>query len=324
MVALPPPQETSITRVWDAKAAGQGKAWDSLGISASIANDDCARKLWYILRWLLPPEQIEDGRRLAIFETGNNYEQRVIDDFRAADFEVHDVDPDTGKQVRVSLARGFLRGKIDAKIKGLVEAPKTEHVAEIKSAKNTDYNAVVKHGVKAKKPLHYGQLIVYMADLGFSRGAYIIRCKNTDNMHLERLRWEDVKDDARRIIDRVERLVDEHKPPERISTNGDKWPCSFCNFVEQCQRGAMPPRRSCRTCINFTFTSDGNGHCTRFDEAKNPTDQKAGCPAHLFLPGVIPGQVAETDTENETITYEMADGATWVDGKQEYGDDPAS
>lgn len=314
MVAIPPPQDSTVARIWRAKVEAQGEPWDSYGVSASIANDECARKLWYILRWALPQAPIDDGRKLAIFETGNIYEQRMIDDLRAAGFDVQDVDPDTGKQIRVSLARGFLRGKIDAVVTGLVEAPKTPHIAEFKSAKNTDFNAVQKHGLKAKKPLHYGQIILYMADQGASRGAYFIRCKNTDQIYMERLRWEDVENDARLIIERVQRLLDEHEPPARLKENAaDAFPCRFCDFVNLCQSGERPQRRSCRSCIHFSFTSDGNGHCARWGEAKRPDDQKVGCPKHLFLPGLVPGEVVDTDTEAETITYDMADGTTWVD-----------
>jgi hypothetical protein len=78
-------------------------------------------------------------------------------------------------------------------------------------------------------------------------------------------------------------------------------------------------RRHCRTCLHFAFGRDGNGHCARFDEPRSPQRQQEGkdCPAHLFLPTLVPGEQVDADPEAETVTYRMPDGAVWVDGATE-------
>lgn len=312
MPLMPALQRTTVNAIWESREREQ-ENWDSYGVPISQANDPCARKLWYVLRWVLAPEKFP-GRTLAIFDTGNYHEQKTIDDLRRAGCEVTEVDPATGKQFKVSLARGFLRGKIDAKVLGLVEAPKTEHITEIKSAKNTDFNGIVKHGVKKHKPEHYGQVILYMEAEGAERGAYIVTCKNTDNKHLERLRREDVSEDARFIIQRVESLIDMDDPPLRYKDDGEAYPCNFCNFKGLCHGGEFPQRRSCRTCIHFEFTRDGLGKCVRDDKPLSIDAQKSGCDAHLFLPSLIPAEQVDANGAQEWIEYQIEDGRVWRDG----------
>jgi CRISPR/Cas system-associated exonuclease Cas4 (RecB family) len=312
MVAIPEIQRTTVNAIWDALENDQ-ENWDSYGVSISQANDPCARKLWYGLRWLLEPEKFP-GRTLAIFDSGNYHEQKTIDQLRLAGLEVVEFDPDTGKQFKVALARGFLRGKIDAKVRGFVEAPKTWHIVEIKSAKNTDFNAVRKHGVQKAKPEHYGQNILYMLAEGAERGAYIVTCKNTDDKEIQRLRLEDVREDAEFIVRRVEEIVDAEEPPAKLQEDGDKFPCGFCRFNGLCHGGEFPKRRTCRTCIHFTFTEGGNGHCDRWHAPKTPNEQKLGCVNHLFLPSIIPAEQTDANAELETISYKLVDGRTWTDG----------
>ena len=41
------------------------------------------------------------------------------------------------------------------------------------------------------------------------------------------------------------------------------------------------------------------------------------CPAHLYLPALVPGEQVDADPEAETVTYRMQSGAIWVDGATE-------
>ena len=57
----------------------------------------------------------------------------------------------------------------------------------------------------------------------------------------------------------------------------------------------------------------------RFDEPRSPQRQQEGkdCPAHLFLPALVPGEQVDADPEVETVTYRMPGGVLWVDGATE-------
>ena len=57
----------------------------------------------------------------------------------------------------------------------------------------------------------------------------------------------------------------------------------------------------------------------RFDEPRSPQRQHEGgdCPAHLFLPALVPGEQVDADPEAETVTYLLRNGTTWIDGATE-------
>lgn len=318
MAEIPPTPQPTVAAIYAAREreAVEAPSYEPWGVSASALGHECDRKLWYDLRWASAPEVV-DGRRLRIFERGNVAEQRVIADLRRAGVDVLDADPDTGRQWRFALARGFLRGKADGRCWGVLEAPKAEHVVEIKCMKAADWRAIQKHGLRAKKPEHWHQLHIGMAALGISRGLYI--AENADTMELltERLHLD--HEEAARQVARVERLIEDHDGPPRLKDEADAFPCRFCQHRGVCHEAAWA-RRTCRSCIHFSFVSDGAGHCDRWNEPRSPERQREGCPAHLFLPALVPGTQTDADPDAETITYRLADGSEWTDGAQREGE----
>lgn len=313
MVEIPPPAQPTVDAIYAAREreAAERPSYEGYGIAASALGSPCDRQLWMTLRWVSPPETMT-GRKLRIFERGDIEEDRVLADLRRAGVEI------SREQERFSLANGFLRGKVDAVGTGILEAPAAEHVVEIKSAKASDYRAVQKHGLAKHKPEHWHQVHAGMTALGIERGAYVIVNKDTEEIYLERVHYD--AEEAARQIARVERIVEADEAPGRIAEEPTRPPCLFCKHKAACfERG--PVRRSCRTCLHFRFTRDGNGHCARFDEPRNPQRQQDGakCPVHLFLPSLVPGEQIDADAETETVTYRMADGSFWVDGPEVVG-----
>lgn len=315
MTELPPNPQPTVDAIWAAREreAMHRPRFDGYGLAASALGSACDRQLWYGLRWSSAHEVLT-GRKLRIFERGNIEEQRVIDDLRRAGLEVLDQDEATGRQFSFTLANGWLRGKADGRCWGVLEAPKAEHVIEIKSLKAADWRAIQKHGLLAKKAEHWHQLHAGMAGLGIARGLYVGVNKDTEEILTERIRFD--ADEAARQVGRVLRIVDAHDAPGRIADDPDSFACRFCQHIGVCHRQEFA-RRHCRTCINFTFTSDGNGHCERFNEPRRPNSQaRTDCPAHLFLPALVPGEQIDANPEAETVTYRMADGSEWIDGKE--------
>lgn len=309
MAELPASPQPTVDAIWRAREAlaRQRKAYEGYGISASALGHECDRKLWLDLRWTAEPEQV-DGRRLRIFERGDIEEDRVIADLELAGVEIG------RQQERYSLAGGWIRGKVDAVGLGFLEAPKSEHVVEIKSAKAADFRAVVKHGVAAKKPEHWHQVHAGMAALGIARGAYVIVNKDSEEIHIERIRL-DVEATARAEA-RVARIVEADEAPGKVSENAAKPPCLLCRHKGLCHGGEMPSRRHCRTCLHFSLTRAPNGHCARWDEARAPDRQREGCPVHLFLPSLVPGEQVDANATEEWVEYRMADGSIWRDGAE--------
>lgn len=314
MTELPIPPMPTVDAIWAAYERGAGPQYDGYGIAASALGRECDRELFYSLRWASPPETLS-GRKLRIFARGNIEEQRVLQDLRDAGLDVSDHDDMTGKQWTFAMARGWLRGKADGRVKGVIEAPKADHVLEIKSLKAADWRAIIRHGLLKAKPEHWHQLHAGMAGMGIARGLYVGVNKDSEEILTERLHLDG--EVAARMEARVLRIVDAHDAPDRIADKPDAFACRFCNHRETCH-GTTLPRRNCRTCINFTFAENGMGHCERFNELRNPKGQAAGadCPAHLYLPALVPGEQIDADPEAETITYRLRDGSERTDGKE--------
>lgn len=318
MAEIPPPSQPTVDAIMAALVAERNATppYDGLGVSASALGTPCDRQLWYGLRWASPPEVIEQGRKLRIFARGNAAETRILADLARAGLDVQEVDPATGKQWRFALANGWLRGKADGRCVGVLEAPKAEHVVEIKCIKAADWRAIQKHGLRKHKPEHWHQLHTGMAGLGIARGLYIAENADTCELLTERLHL-DVEEAARQEA-RVLRLVGEHEVPGRVADEPVRPPCLFCAHKAVCFERAMP-RRTCRSCLAFTFTSDGNGHCERFGEPRDPDRQRDGaqCPAHLFLPSLVPGEQVDADEGGRWVEYLLPDGTTWRDGAED-------
>jgi hypothetical protein len=76
-------------------------------------------------------------------------------------------------------------------------------------------------------------------------------------------------------------------------------------------------RNHCRTCLHATpivdhQATDAPWLCERFGKTLSLEEQKAGCPAHLFLIEVVPG--VQVDAGDDFVSYHMRDGSIWRDG----------
>ena len=148
--------------------------------------------------------------------------------------------------------------------------------------------------------------------MGLQRAYYIVRCKDDDALHDERIHYDQAH--ALQLLAKAERIRDANDAPERIG-DADSFPCSRCSSHSLCHGGA-PALRNCRTCIHFAWDKDGCWHCLRHDRELTVEDQKAGCPNHLYIPSLVNGEQIDADEKAETVTYRMADGSEWVDGQE--------
>lgn len=324
MTPLPPPPQPTVDAILSALVAEHHARpqYKGYGISASALGTPCDRQLWLNLRWTSDPEEMT-GKKLRIFARGNAAEDRILNDLRRV-LEVQDVDPETGRQWRFSLANGWLRGKADGRCVGVLEAPKAEHVVEIKCIKAAKWRGIEKHGLLKHAPEHWHQLHSGMVGLGISRGLYIAENADTGELLTERVRID--HEEAMRQEARVMRAVEDHDPPMGMLGEAtteikaqkirNSPPCRFCDHAALCFDGAFA-NRSCRTCAFFTFGDAPNGHCERFDEPRTPDQQTEGrdCPVHTFLPALVPGEQIDADDEMRWIEYRMHNGTVWRDGE---------
>lgn len=286
-------------------------------LGASTFGTECERAHWYMFRHAVEPEQF-DGRKLRLFQTGHREEERLIADLRAAGLEVQEVDPSTGRQWEIVAVGGHMRGHLDGLVWKVPEAPKAEHVLETKTHNEKSFRALVKDGVEKSKPGHYAQVQIYMHFKGIRRTLYVAHNKNTDELYVERIEYDMAA--AARLVARAERTIVADTAPAKLHEDPSSraaYGCAWCPALGVCHGGGMA-RRNCRTCLSSTPIVDasdrGAWRCEHLDKELTFAEQQTGCPHHLYLPSLVPGEQVDASEADRTVTYQMADGSVWVDG----------
>jgi CRISPR/Cas system-associated exonuclease Cas4 (RecB family) len=296
---LPEPQNstrTAIFKHYETSADRQGRPH----LGASEIGHECDRYLWLSFRWAKPADF--DGRMLRLFDTGNHQEPRLIADLRNIGVEVWDKDAD-GNQWRYKAVGGHFAGSLDGVGLGLLEAPKTPHLLEFKTANAKSFAAMVKNGVKKSKPQHWQQMQVYMGWAKLTRGMYLMVNKDTDDIHAERVEFD--QDEFNRAIQRAERVITAPEPAVTLADDATNFTCKFCRFKSQCY-GTEAPAVSCRTCAHSTPEIDGDGRwsCAQAKPDMDVASQRAGCGEHRHIPTLL-GRFAELmdASANNLLTY---------------------
>ncbi|MFZ5674299.1 MAG: oxidoreductase [Pseudomonadota bacterium] len=253
---------------------------------------------------------------LRLFRTGDLEEARLIADLERIGVKCQAVDPETGRQWKISALGGHLKGHMDGKAVGIIEAPKTEHLLEFKTHNEKSFRALVKDGVEKSKPGHFAQMQLYMHFGHLERAFYLAVNKNTDELHGERVKYDAAK--ALILLARAENIIRASEPPPKLHEDPESkaaWQCRFCSARPQCHESTMA-RANCRTCLHASVV-DGGWHCAAQDRMLSIEEQRIGCSRHLFIPALVPGEQIDADEAKETVTYRMVDGSIWVDGGQE-------
>lgn len=312
MVQIPDPQSHTVLAIWTAYE-NKSNNGDSLGIPMSMIANECERAIWYSFRWAPEPEP-RSGQRQRRFDTGLREEERLLDDLENAGVIITRLDPETGSQFRVQLANGWLRGRIDALANNVPEAPKTTHVVECKSHNDKSFKELWKRRLQAGKPDHYAQCQAYMRAKSLTRCLYIAVNKNTDEIYVERVHYNKEFGDA--IERKAERIVrTDLAPPKLFEDPKAKgaYICSWCRAADICHAGEFS-RRNCRTCISCSFEDGAIVRCNLHNRELTYRDQQQGCPQHLFLPSLVPGEQLDADEDGRWIKYRLRDGSEWING----------
>jgi hypothetical protein len=321
MPPIPEAINHTLEAIYEAFEA-KGFSNDNRGLAMSELANECERAIWYKLRWACPPER-SDGQKQARFATGISWEEQLLSDLEAIGCVVERVDPATGKQFRVELADGWLRGKMDGTVLGLPEAPKTLHVVECKSHNDKSFKELLKYappnkgeGLKQSKFTHYVQCQMYCHAQGITRCLYYAVNKNDDDRYIERIEYDAAF--ALRLEAKVQRLIGriDRAPPKLFEDPNAKMAalaCGFCPAADVCHYQHFA-RQNCRTCIEAQFRDGANVYCKLRQKELSYDEQQQGCRDHIFLPELVPGSQSDANPELRTVTYQLADGSIWIDG----------
>lgn len=275
-------------------------------LGASEIGKPCDRAIWYSFRWATKKKF--EGRILRLFNTGHREETRFLDELKSIGAEVYERDPDTGKQFNFTAHGGHFAGSCDAIARGLPEAPKTWALVEMKTHSSKSFADLIKNGVVKSKPEHYAQMQVYMGLAELERALYLAVNKDTDELHTEWIHFD--KDIFQALLDRAERIINRHIPPEKLSQDPSWYQCKFCDHQAACHQ-AVIPQKNCRTCAFSTPMEDGTWKCGLFKRQLPIADQRTGCRSHLYIPNLI--SFAEPiDSGKDFAAYQAKDGTVFA------------
>lgn len=274
MVALPKkPEQEIIDSIYSAYEHREAKNPLYLGrLGSSSIGHECVRQIW--LSWRSYGKSSFSGRMLRLFETGHQQESRVVEDLRAAGFDVWDKDQH-GEQFSWTDDTGHFVTKIDGVIKKVPGSEKTAHLLEIKTHNKNSFSALLKHGMQVHKPEHYAQMQSSMALSGHTRGLYVSVCKDDESFYVERIKED--KEEQKRLQQKVIKLVDATLKPAGISSDPASFTCKFCDMNAACY-GVDKPLRTCRSCQNcMPEHEEGLWQCTLTGLILSIEEQRASC-----------------------------------------------
>jgi len=296
MVELEQTELPTVTKIYQSYVDAN-KDWRREHLGASLIGNECERSLFYSYRWCTVPKF--GGRILRLFDTGNNQEERLLTDLRNIGCEVYDRNPETGKQIAYEEFGGHFAGSLDAVVRGFEETSEW-NVVECKTINTKGFNQLKSKGVKIAKWEHYCQIQCYLSWSGLTRAFYLCVCKETDEIYGERIYYE--QSIADKMIDKAYRVIFANEPSYMVSDSDKDMRCRFCQHQDLC-RGRCLPEVNCRTCAFSDVIEDGKWSCARFKKDIPSLSQRNGCPAHVFIPKLVPLEQTDADNDRGWIMY---------------------
>ena len=338
MGALPERRHSTIAAIDEAVEARRELPRPHLG--CSMLGHPCDRYIWLSFRWAVRENFC--GRMLRLFDRGHREEKIFVDLLRAAGVVIHHTDADPEGQTHLDFGC-HVGGSVDGIIEsGLAEAPKTRHIAELKTSSDRAFKDLKKNGVFMAKRMHWCQMQLYMLGTKIDRAFYLVVNKDTDELYSERVDYN--PDAAQALLERGKRLALAERLPPRLNDNPAWWQCKMCPCHEFCHvtHCIKPDAVSCRTCAHVTpmpggywdcnivhkellysyektLPDDGRERCEKSDAVPNfkmmdVADQLEACPNHVLHPDLVPWPlVGGCDDDGKPGDK---NGIFMIDGKQ--------
>ena len=249
-------------------------------LGASIIGGFCDRNTWMTFRWI--KHKIHSGRMQRLFQDGHWYEERFIEMLQGIGCEVRQVDPQTGKQYRISFAKRHGGGSSDGiLILSSRYGAFPPMICEFKTINEKGFLQF--HDVEYSKPEHWGQICIYGFMNGIQHAVYFQVNKNDADMRVEVVELDWLH--AQTLIKKAGDIIASQTPPPRISNDVSWWQCKFfCDHYRVCQLGETPDR-NCRSCRHSSPVADAKWHCNRWNiEIPNREAALQGCTGYEQLP----------------------------------------
>ena len=235
-------------------------------IGASAIGAPCARAIWYSFHWA--SERTITPRQARLFSRGHREEPIVIKDLEDIGVKI------LTRQESVKFCNGHAGGSSDGRIIGIPDAPKTEHLLEIKTASKKRFEALLSCNSYQKwSQGYYDQIQIYMNKFRLVRALVIVVCKDDDRRYYERIKYD--KNRAELLLNKFWSIIEAKQPPHKNGNSPSEWPCIFCDHQETCWYGK--PIKNCRTCIHLEPIENGKWKCQRKRKNIKHKKQKKAC-----------------------------------------------
>jgi hypothetical protein len=244
-------------------------------LGASVMGESCARKLWYIFRWV--KKEKFSGRMQRLFQVGHNAEPRFAEYLTGIGFTVNLFDIETTKQYRISAHNEHFGGSLD----GIATNLETNErfLVEFKTnGTGAGYSDVGKLGVAKAKPKHFAQMSIYGFKYQLKYAIYMIENKNDSDITVEvvPLDWQL----GEQLIAKAGDIINDDFPPTRIAENPSFFECKYCNFVDICHHGECV-EINCRSCRFAKPIEAGEWYCRKHNGQIPKEFVKQGCQDHM-------------------------------------------
>jgi len=238
-------------------------------LGGSQIGHSCERYLWFSFRWCFVA--VFPARMMRLFNRGHREEACFIHELEKVGVKCY------GDQTEVVFGHGHAKSHCDGMALGIIEAPKTEHLLEFKTMKESKFKEVMKKGVKNFSATYYGQTQIYMLKLNLTRCMWGAVNKNDDSYY-----WERIKLDtgfANDLDRKAERVILAEAPPKRLFP--PTWfECKYCDARLVCT-GKAEVHKTCRTCAHMDLLPAGKWACGLYDDLILATgQQRLACSAY--------------------------------------------
>jgi len=257
-------------------------------LGMSSLGSDCERKVWLGFRFA--SRKIIPYRIKLIFDRGHWEEHRIIRDLKKLGLrvfrrnekseEIEIFGTDGEKQEQIIGFAGHAKGHLDGRCVGVLEAPKTEHLLEMKSMNDARFKAWQNKGVKESDPVYYSQTQRYMDKSKLTRTLFAVRNKNNEDLKFERIRFD--KPHADMLAKKEQDIITSDVPfGQKFSRTW--FACKGCSHYDVCHNDAAPVK-TCRSCEHVDLALEGKWLCAmNKDKELSLADQLKACPSYRRL-----------------------------------------
>jgi hypothetical protein len=306
MAALPNAISPTIAAIEAAIEAAELRDFDHVVRGSSIGHP-CERHLFYRFRWAHLPEQF-DGRKLRLFHTGHAEEARMIV------MAPHD------RRRRRGCRSGNRRAVRGRRLQRPLQGPSGRRGdRHRRSARRQRICSNARRTTRSRSNSSSG-----MAWPSPSRSTSR-RCRLTCICGPDARLLSRQAQGQRRALRRARSL--RRRPcaalmakAERIACGGERAgthqrdPTYYlCKRLQLPELRRLPCRRLRAAQLPDVPSTSRRGRTASGSALRHQTplsidDQRAGCPNHLYLPTLVPGEQVDADPKAETVTYRLLNG----------------